>query len=107
MVEVEAQALGGDVASFLKDVRTENFSERGVQQVRGGVEFRRLRAVVREAAFELLLRAGARQCLVRFERFLETVFVDAQSFFRREFLRQFEREAVRVVEVERALAVHC
>jgi len=35
--EIEAQTLGRDERALLRDVRSEHFAQRRVQQVRGGV----------------------------------------------------------------------
>ena len=78
-LEVETQALAVMLEPLLRDVVAQHAAKRGVQQVRGGVQARRLHAVVGQAALEALLRTGLRQLLVRGEVIGKALFIHREA----------------------------
>ena len=79
--EVEAQALGGDVGALLMHFVAEHLSQRGLQQVGGGVQLCGCLAVVGQTALEALLRARVAVFLMLLEALLEALNVDLDALF--------------------------
>ena len=69
------------------------------------MQARGLLGVVGQTALETLLCARMGQLLMRLKRFVEPGFVDLESALGREFLRQFNWETKRIIQMERADAV--
>ena len=83
----------------------EHLSQRSLQQVRRGVQLCGCLAVVGKTALEALLRARMTVFLMLLEALLEALNVDLDALFARELAGDLDREAVGVVELERAAAV--
>lgn len=100
-IEIESNALGGNIATFLGDVWVDVFLESGKEEMAGGVIFNSLFAVVFEAALEHALRCGLATLALlaqNFVEFLLPVFGQFNSLFVGLFDGNFLREAVGVLE---------
>ena len=104
MCEVEAQAFRRDVGTCLFDVISEHAAQGGMQHMCRRMELRGGFRMVGQTAFELLLGARAGLLLMLRISFLEALFINLKSLFRSHFLRQFQREAIGFIEVERLAA---
>ena len=83
-IEIEPQALLGDVRAFLADVRGQHLLERRQQQVGGGVELSGLLFVIRKTAGKLLLAARLALALVLLKGRVIAVEIDAVAPFLRQ-----------------------
>ena len=82
-------------------VGPQHLPQRGVQQMGGGVELRRLGCIVGQPALELVLRAAARDLAVRLVALREAGLVHGQPVLLRHLDRERQGEAVGLEQVER------
>ena len=83
---------------------SEHAAQGGVEHVRRRMELRGGFRMVGQTAFELLLSACAGLFLMLLIGLLEALLIDFEALFGGHFLRQFQREAIGFIEVERLAA---
>ena len=102
-VEVKTQAFGGEVGAFLLNVGADFLLESGEQEVAGGVVFDGLVTGIREAAFEHTFRGGLAALALLGEgggKLVLVVLREGETHFINFLYREFQREAVGVLEFE-------